>query len=171
MPKLENEKEERFCNLIVYKGMTAVDAHETAGFSRNFGNASTMKKKHAERIKELNREKISGKVSLNLIDGKKVDEKWILKELKEILSEAKASNSHRVALTVVQEIAAFTGLGENNKNKVGQGKDVSKPNSKKQINIQILNNSLEKARGELTASAEKIIDITPERETVVEDSK
>src|SRR5262249_18417841 len=41
MPALKNSRHERFVQLLA-SGLPATDAHEQAGYKRNFGNASTL---------------------------------------------------------------------------------------------------------------------------------
>ena len=165
MPRLDNKKHEKFCHLIVYAQQSQVAAHINAGFKRNPGNASTLADKLSYRIEELKKEKEEGKLPILITDGNDVDENWIIYQLKLLLEKANSMENNKLALNVIQELAAFKGLGENNK-KISTGIDVANTNTRNKINIQSLNITLKKL-GELSGESTKdLIDITPKRESV-----
>ena len=84
MPRLENSKHERFAQALA-AGKTAVDAYEWAGYRRNRGHASTLRKNPGllKRVDEIleSRGQIQGRGALAAIERARLSKTTVIEML------------------------------------------------------------------------------------------
>lgn len=84
MPRLENSKHERFAQALA-AGKTAVDAYECAGYRRNRGHASTLRKNPGllKRVDEIleSRGQIQGRGALAAIERARLSKTTVIEML------------------------------------------------------------------------------------------
>ena len=120
MPPLENAKHERFAQELA-AGKTAVAAYETAGYRRNRGHASTLRKnpKLLKRVDEIleTRGQIQGRGALAAIDRGRLTKTAVMDMLladRELARQkGQASAAIRATELVGVELGMFTTRSDN----------------------------------------------------------
>jgi phage terminase small subunit len=102
MPPLRNHKHERFV-LGLAEGLSAVDAHERAGYARDDGNAARLRAnpKVVERLAELQAE---------VAKDTKVTVESIIAELTDLTAKATSKSQFTAAIRAVVEKSRIAGL-------------------------------------------------------------
>lgn len=174
MPALPNIRHENFSKLIA-RGVEKTEAFIKVGYSENNVDTAVSRLMRdpavMARIAELKEHQdeigaIKDYDSDLIIEPDKIDEKWVLIQLQELLQMAKEQDSLKIARETLVDIAAIKGIGANNqassKDNSGNAKPLPPPT---EVSLKIALENLEKHRGsldELLASAE---DITSESQS------
>ena len=113
MPPLENAKHERFAQALA-AGKNAVDAHELAGYRRNRGHASTLRKnpKLLKRVDEIleTRGQIQGRGALAAIERVDLTKTTVIDMLIEDRELARKNGQSSAAIRATELIGIELGM-------------------------------------------------------------
>jgi phage terminase small subunit len=146
MPILHDPKRENFCQLIA-RGISVIDAYGRAGYKRNTGNATALKKRPdvTARIEELQYEMAQNNQSeLNeYLRDSKLTPTYIIKQMLETGIEAKGAGKYDIAAKCFKDIGGeLFGMFVERKH-IAVDKNSVHTQTNTTINISSLNQALE----------------------------
>lgn len=150
MPTLSDPKREAFAQMCA-RGIQTIEAYTRAGYKRNTGNATALKKRPdvASRIDELKDEIANGSHQelKDFIKDTGLSPSFIIRRMKEISEEAAKAGKYDIAARCVKDIGAeLFGMFVERKHLTPEKTNVH-PQANTTINIENLNQALEALGG------------------------